>query len=222
MSKAFSSFALTTLLVARIALAATKAKDDDAAPPPPPPPPPPADTTTSDSSSSSDSGGSTFKRQDALLDATTGKHRPMMLSFFLGIPYGDIYGCYYSCGFPLDLDARFDIPIVHDGFVPQINDSLSIEFGVDLGLRAGYYGGPFQLTLLVEPRYNVYLLPNLTVYLKPLDIGFWVWPGDTTYHNAVGFHYDAAVGVVYKLNPSIYLRAELGTYAIKGGIGIAF
>ena len=67
------------------------AKDDP--PPPPPPPPPPSDTTTSDTTSSegdSPSGGS-FKATDALLDASKGKKRPMMLSFFLNLPWPGYY-----------------------------------------------------------------------------------------------------------------------------------
>src|SRR4051794_11978865 len=121
--------ALTTLAVASVLFAAASAfaKDD---PPPPPPPPPPSDTETKTETKSEEPSNSTdFKSTDALLDASKGKHRPMMLSFFTGVRYPYYVGVY---GFTLG--ARFDIPIVHDGFVPQINDSFDLEFGVDIGI----------------------------------------------------------------------------------------
>src|SRR6185436_16348541 len=111
---------LTTLAVAAVLFAASEAlsKDD---PPPPPPPPPPSDTT-SDSAEKKDGdapSSTDFKSTDALLDASKGKKRPMMLSFLAGIRYP-----YYVPSVDLSLGARFNIPVVHDGFVPQINDSF--------------------------------------------------------------------------------------------------
>src|SRR5438105_3686921 len=127
--------ALTTLAVASVLFAAASAlaKDD---PPPPPPPPPPSDSSETRSESSDAPASSDFKATDALLDASKGKHRPMMLSFFTGIHYPS-----YSIGlFAFILGARFNIPIFHDGFVPQINDSFDLEFGVDFGIVPIPYG----------------------------------------------------------------------------------
>ena len=82
-------------------------------------------------------------------------------------------------------------------------------------------GSPFTLLLVVEPRYTVYLLPKLWAYVKPLNIGLAIWPNSYGY-SAVYFHYDAAVGIIYKIADTISLRAEVGTYDIKAGIGISF
>src|SRR5689334_18577678 len=117
---------LTTLAVASALFAAAQALPNDD-PPPPPPPPPPSVTTTTDAgvNKDGDSLSSTdFKSTDALLDASKGKKRPMMLSFLAGIRYP----AYYVPLFGFTLGARFDIPIIHDGFVPQINDSFDLEF----------------------------------------------------------------------------------------------
>src|SRR5690242_11393234 len=95
---------------------------------PPPPPPPPAEHA------SGGDGDSAFRQRDGLLDVS-GKTRKQMLSFFAGIPWGGYLGYGYGYGgFPLDLGARYYIPIVHNGFIPQINDSFGIEFGADLNV----------------------------------------------------------------------------------------
>jgi hypothetical protein len=64
---------------------------------------------------------SSFRRQGALLDRSP-QRRPMMVSLFLGLPYG-----YYYYGFPFGLGGRFLIPLVHDGFIPSVNDSFSMS-----------------------------------------------------------------------------------------------
>ena len=209
---------LTTLAVASCLLLAASAWAKDDPPPPPPPPPPPSDTTTTEEKKDDDtsSGSSGFRSTDALLDASKGKKRPMQLSFFAGFAYP-----YYLPYVALPLAARFNIPIVHDGFVPQINDSFDIEFGIDIGIAPGVCCGrsPVYFVPVVEPRYTVYLLPNLAAYAKPLSLGVAIWPGPGA---VVFFHYHFAVGVVFDITKTIALRGEIGTNSIRGGIGISF
>ena len=214
---------LTTLAVVSVLFAAGSALAKDDPPPPPPPPPPPSDTTTTDDKKSDDTSSSSnstdFHSTDALFDVSKGKKRPMMLSFFLNIPYPNYFGSLFA----FELSARFNIPLVHDGFVPQINDSLDLEFGADIIIIPGVAGtsySPIAVLPIIEPRYTVYLLPKLAVYVKPLNIGVLIWPSSV--YSSVYFHYSAALGVIFKLTDSIYLRGELGSYAIRAGIGIAF
>ncbi|MBK7861007.1 MAG: hypothetical protein IPJ65_20855 [Archangiaceae bacterium] len=217
--------ALTPLAVASILFAAGSAfaKDD---PPPPPPPPPPSDSADSKSDEHKDSAAepsnsTDFKSTDALLDQSKGKHRPLMLSFFTGFRYP-----YYIGSIGLVLGARFNIPLVHDGFVPQINDSFDLEFGADFGLVPGLAYGcytPVYVHPMIEPRYTVYLLPKLAAYVKPLSLGFLIWPNSCgAGFSSFFFHYEASVGVIYKLTNSIALRGEVGSYGIRAGIGISF
>src|ERR1700692_4192726 len=53
---------------------------------------------------------------------------------------------YYAPGDGLGLGVRFSIPIVENGFVPSINNSVAIGFGVDWLHYSGdacyYYYGP--------------------------------------------------------------------------------
>ena len=211
--------ALTTLgIAACLLLAGTALGKDD--PPPPPPPPPPSDTTTTSGDKKEGDAPSTgsFRSTDGLLDASQGKKRPMMLSFFAGFSYP-----YYVPYVALPLAARFNIPLIHDGFVPQINDSFDLEFGIDIGLAPGVCcgRGPIYILPIVEPRYTVYLLPNLAVYAKPLNLGVVIWPSSSGLQ-VIYFHYHFAVGVIFEITKTIYLRGELGTNSIRGGIGIAF
>ena len=213
--------ALTTLAIASCLFTSGIAlgKDD---PPPPPPPPPPSDSSSSGSADKKDgdapSSGGGLRSTDGLLDASQGKKRPMMLSFFLGFAYP-----YYVPYVALPLAARFNLPIIHDGFVPQINDSFDIEFGLDIGIAPGACCGraPIYILPIIEPRYTVYLLPNLAVYAKPLNLGIAIWPSSGG-AQVVFFHYHFAVGVVFEITKTLYLRGELGTNSIRGGIGIAF
>jgi hypothetical protein len=222
MRRALPTYTLAAVLfISAVALGA-KAKDD---PPPPPPPPPPSDAAPppppppSDDSSSSGDGpsGSTFRSTDALLDASKGKHRPMMLSFFLGVAYP----YYVSWGVPIG--ARFNLPIVHDGFVPQINDSFDIEFGIDVVIAPGaYLYTPIYFVPRVGPRYTVYLLPKLAVYAKP-ELGIAIWPtSGCTGCQVIWPHFEFTVGLAYKITDAFYLRAEVSSYAIRGGLGLAF
>ena len=104
---------LAAVVVASTLLAASQAFASD----PPPPPPPPPDS--SGDSSSSSSGTSLTHQPGGLFDTASGKQRPMLLSVFAGLPYA-----YYGYGFGFGIGARFYLPLVQDGFIPQINDEF--------------------------------------------------------------------------------------------------
>src|SRR5689334_6777873 len=86
--------------------------------------------------------------------------RPFVFSLFTGVPY------YYGFG-PVGLGARFYIPILHDGFIPALNDEFGIEFGGDFtfyGVWAGY--GGYGLSIPVEVLWDFHLHPRFDVYGK--------------------------------------------------------
>ena len=144
-----------------------------------------------------------------------------MLSFFAAA----VWPVWYVYTFAIGPTVRFNIPLVHDGFVPQINDSFDLEFGLDFAIvpNASTYGHiPVFFLPVVEPRYTVYLLPQLAVYAKPLNLGIMIWPIDSAYRSPVYFHWSGAVGVLYKVTDKLHLRGEIGTYAVRFGLGIAF
>ncbi len=206
-----------TLAVLTLSLTAF-AKDD---PPPPPPPPPPIEETGPVESSSSGDEGWAIKGNNGLLDRSTGHVRKMMLSFFLGVPFSySGYGLYVS-SFSVGLGVRFYIPIVKEGFLPMLNDSFGIEFGADPSIVFGGFGynTGFGIAIPVEARWNFHLFPRLEVYAK-LGAGIGVLVVSPSVY--VGFVPVANVGVLFKLNETLFLRAEVGYPAVKVGLGIAF
>ena len=207
---------LTGWLVTAVLLSSLLAFAKDSPPPPPPPPPPPAEEAPPPSSSG---GSSSLNGTDGLFDASN-KTRKSMLSFFVGLPYGGYSGYGYYGGFPIGLGARFYLPIVPNGFIPSLNDSFGLEFGVDASFYLGGFGGTgIGLGIPIEARWGFHLIPKLEVYGKVgFALGFFVVPN---YGVAFWPYAVAQAGVVYQITETIALRAEVGYPNIKVGIGIA-
>ncbi len=194
-----------------------KAADD---PPPPPPPPPPQEESAPIESPAS--GDWKIKGQNSLLDTGSGHKRISMLSFFFGIPwYSSYYGPFYSTSFTVNLGGRFYLPIVQEGFLPMLNDSFGVEFGADVfvGLPGFAYSAVgFGFQIPAEVRWNFHLFPKLEVYAKlGAALGVLVTP-----HVWVTPVVIANVGALFKLSETFYVRAEVGSPALKVGIGFAF
>jgi hypothetical protein len=161
---------------------------------------------------------STWRRQGALLDRSP-QRRSNMLSLFIGLPYG-----YYYYGFPFGLGGRFLIPIIHDGFIPSVNDSFSIEFGLDFSGATGL--GRFYPTLgiPVEVMWAFHLTQKFAVYAKVgavLEINFvpYVCVGTTLCRGAVSASPIGNLGLMYKFSEKISFRAEVGYPWVKVGLG---
>jgi hypothetical protein len=108
---------------------------------------------------------------------------------------------YYSPSDGFGLGARFSIPIVSNGFVPSINNSVAIGFGVDWLHYSGtgcYYFGPrgpapncyvlgdanylffpvvMQWNFFVARRWSVFAEPGLAIYHGFFDFCGNVPPG---------------------------------------------
>lgn len=194
---------LAKMTLMALALVATPVLADDA---------PPA---TSDTPS-----GNTWRRSGALLDRSA-QRRSNMLSIFLGLPYG-----YYYYGFPFGIGGRFLIPILHDGFIPSVNDSFSIEFGLDL---SGAVGTRFYPTLgiPVEVLWQFHFTQKFSGYVKlgaVLEINFvpYVCVGNfcgVTRYAPVSASPIGGLGIMYKFSEKISFRAELGYPWAKVGLG---
>ncbi len=156
--------------------------------------------------------------QGALTDASP-QHRPQMASFFVGLPFG-----YWGYGFPLGVGARYQIPILHDGFIPSINDSFAVEIGADLSLINSSYWVPF-ISIPVEAMWTLYFLQNFAGYIKlglALEMSFsnFCFGGFCRSGFGAGVVPIGTIGVMFKLSPSLVLRVEAGYPWLKVGIGI--
>jgi hypothetical protein len=69
------------------------------------------------------------------------------------------------------IGARFSIPIVDNGFVPQINDSVAIGFGLDLlHYDACWYNAPCSANYIHIPvvmQWNFYVAHRWSVFGEP-------------------------------------------------------
>lgn len=164
--------------------------------------------------------------------------RPMMASAQLYTPW--------RFGFGVGLKLGFEIPLVHNGFIPSINNSFSIEpyFGLawnNYNSGYGYGGGRFgglgyyddnlsamEYTPGVSVLWSFYFSQNFRAYAAvhtgvTIVAPYYSGPGDYEYvgDNYVRFHFELAPGIVYSLTDKVALRAELGWWSgIKGGVAI--
>lgn len=158
----------------------------------------------------------------------TGPHqRPMMASAQLYTPW--------RFGFGVGLKLGFEIPLVHNGFIPQINNSFSIEpnFGFawntynrGYGYRGyGYYNGiddevsAMEYTPGVSVLWSFYFSPQFRAYAAihtgvTVVAPYYTGPGDFEIDDTrVRFHGELAPGIVYSLSDKFALRAELGWWS---------
>jgi hypothetical protein len=161
-----------------------------------------------------------------ITDRSTHDSRPMGISAMIYAPW------YY--GFGIGVTGRFEIPIVNDGFIPQINDQISIEPSLALGYRARNYGWAgerlrfFDIVPAVYGMWSFHITSKFRPYAAiglGYDIGIWLddeddYPGrDVTAHF---FYWDTAVGLFYKFSESGAFRAEIGNQGPKVGLSVLF
>lgn len=163
-----------------------------------------------------------FRRSGSLLDRSA-QHRSQMLSIFLGLPYG--YFGYYG-GFPFGLSARYQIPILHDGFIPAVNDSFGIEFGLDFsGVVGGFVRNAFYpvLSIPVEVMWQFHFTQKFSAYAKvgiALEFNFVSYCPSFGYcRSIVSPGFIGNVGLIYKFTEKISFRAEAGYPWVKIGLG---
>ncbi|MBN1205137.1 MAG: outer membrane beta-barrel protein [Myxococcaceae bacterium] len=149
------------------------------------------------------------------------QERSPMLSFFGIVPW------WY--GFGIGAGARYEMPIVPEGFIPTLNDSFELELGGDVWYADwGYLGTGYSYTGLaipVEGRWTFHFTPKLAAYGK-LGLGWhFIFWGDSVTGSSFsggGLYWNSATGVLYKLGDSFWLRGELGYTGLKLGAGFKF
>jgi hypothetical protein len=137
----------------------------------------------------------------------------------------------YVAGAGFGLGARFSIPIVDNGFIPSINNSVAISFGVDWVHYAGnscFYYGPHpgqgcysvgDANFLVFPvvmQWNFFVARSWSVFGEPgLAIwhGWFDWCGGAPMCNnpsTTGLEPAFFVGGRYHFNEHVALTMRLG------------
>jgi hypothetical protein len=142
--------------------------------------------------------------------------RPISLSAQGYIPW--IYGI------GIGVRLGVEIPVAKDGFIPSINDSVSVEPNFYFAY-SNYYGWSdsnlVQFTPAASGLWNFHLKPALTVYgMVTLGVTIRHWTGawrGTDANDGVFFG-ELAGGVKWKFADRIALRAELGWYGPRCGV----
>jgi hypothetical protein len=152
--------------------------------------------------------------------------RPYGATAMLYLPW------YYGIG--IGVNARFEIPIVPDGFISAINDQISLEPSIALGYRSRSYGwAPDRLTFLdITPALYAMWSFHITPKFRPYgalglgyDIGIWLNEDDFAGGNDVTagyFYWDLAAGLFYEFNEHAAFRCELGAQGPKAGFSVFF
>jgi len=126
----------------------------------------------------------------------------------------------------IGIAGRYVLPIVRDGFIPSLNDSVELEFGADLwygwGWGSYYYGynygyaGYLGVAPVVEGTWTFHFFPKFDAYAK-LGGGLSI----RTNGYGVGFFPVGTAGINYRFGDKIALRAEIG-YHLRVGLSFLF
>lgn len=144
---------------------------------------------------------------------------------------------YHYGGLGLGLGARYAIPLGIPSLIPggRIRDNWSLEFGADffhysIDYGGGLFGSEYsysvnQLYPAVGMQWNVWLNDRFAVYPK-IEGGYLIgWVSDTSGYSAPSYNapYVAGIaGLIFKLGETFALRAEVGSFGLKGGISFLF
>jgi hypothetical protein len=135
--------------------------------------------------------------------------------------FGDV-----SSGATFGLGGRASIPIVQNGFIRSINNSVAITFGLDvLWYQSCYYHGPCSATSLELPvamQWNFFVAQRWSVFGEP---GIYIYhgflpdcPAGIPCPTATGVLPAFYVGGRYHISDSVSLTMRLGYPAFSFGV----
>jgi hypothetical protein len=149
--------------------------------------------------------------------------RPFALAALAYVPW------FQSIG--IGISTAFEIPIMHDGFIPRLNDAFSIEPSFGFAYLEHYRDVEGDYALLFRPavgaKWSFYLLEPLRVYAL-LSFGYsrvnHYWePGTVSgpAHDDL-FYGDLGAGVEWTFAAHAALRAEVAPQGLRAGVSFLF
>ena len=183
---------------------------------------------TASAGSAAAQGAGTTRGPGGIKD-TRPQQRPQDLSVMLFFPW------WYGIG--AGLMARYEIPIVPDGFIPAINDQFSLEPSLGIDWRRQYDDYHVRRNGVVVDHRN-----GSSIGLTPAIYGIWSFHVTSKFrpYAALGlgatfglhddgwagrrhhFFLDTAVGLFFRFSDAAALRAELGSGGPKVGFSFFF
>lgn len=146
-----------------------------------------------------------FRKPDSLFDGSAHERRAQIS--LMGL---------VAFGFGFGGSARYSLPLLKDGFIPELNDSIEADLGGDI-IFPGFGAAATLLGILAEPRWTFHFAPELDLYVK-LGAGYYI-PIAGSLLNP--FQVLVSAGGSYRLG-NLWLRGELGILGAKVGIGLDF
>jgi hypothetical protein len=150
--------------------------------------------------------------------------RPMALSMMAFVPW------WYGIGIGPSL--AFEIPIVHDGFIPRVNDQFSIEPSFSFAYTTwrdsyDYYNDDFALMFrpAVAALWSFHFSSKLRAYAE-VNIGYTRVNHKYDVSGTgfdVGYNYfygELNVGMFYNFSQRLSLRAEMGFMGLRTGLAL--
>jgi hypothetical protein len=148
------------------------------------------------------------------------KERPVGISAMAWIPW------WY--GFGIGGKAGVEIPVAHDGFLPSVNDSFSLE--PSLSIASVDHG------MLIVDIPTIHVLPAVAGIWSfhfseqfrlygAVSLGYGIVSYDDADYDGAGFNYlytELNAGLGYKLADALALRAEVGWHGLRGGLQLQF
>jgi len=123
----------------------------------------------------------------------------------------------YSWSLGLGAGLRYSLPILKDGFIPELNDSVELEAGGNF--LFGVFGtAPSVVIGAVEAKWTFHFTPQFDAYGK-LGVGLFIWLGPTNY---TPVNVMAWGGLAYKFSPNFWVRLEGGALGAALGVGLDF
>jgi hypothetical protein len=161
---------------------------------------------------------------DGSIRDASAKRRPFTLSALAYVPW------WYGIG--IGARVGFEIPIVHDGFIPSINDSFSLEPSFALAYSTynqfSYYDDLHALryTPALAALWSFYFSPKFRAY-GAVNLGYTIvsYTGDLggyEFANDDYFYYELSAGLFYDFSEHLSVRAEIGWQGLRGGLAVLF
>lgn len=210
----------TVAIIGACALFSAQGAAQDAPPPSAPTPaaesaPPPPPPTYASQPAPAPTGG---------IRDTSEHRRPFTLSALAYVPW------WYGIG--IGVRASFEIPLVHDGFIPSLNDSFSLEpsfsFAYSSWNRFSYYDELHALryTPALAALWSFHFSPQFRAY-GAVNLGYTLvsYTGDQGGYDFKDwdyFYFEVSAGVFYDFSEHLAVRAEVGWQGLRGGLAVLF
>ena len=134
------------------------------------------------------------------------------------LAYGGI-GLGARVEYPVAVNVIKEIPFKNDIFVVAGLDYYTHSY--DYGFGGNYRVNYFRIE--AGAMWNFWFLENFAAYPKlTLNYDVASVSGAGPNNSYSGVNVDAAAGIIYNLNSAIQLRAEVGNFALKAGVGFHF